>query len=99
MAKGNLFSRLSMSEKRERLMALVDTKLNMKNRKKKEYEEQSKLEKEENTSNEKIKCMKLHAPKYKKMFPNAGQKVKMLDQVNDINAKESCSGSKHKKQR
>lgn len=46
-----------------------------------------------------IQRKKLNAHVYKQLFRNARQKVKALNEVNDVIVKESCSSSKRKKQR
>lgn len=94
MENPNLYSSKAMLEKREKFFASVDMSIKMKKSVK-----QHKLKKVENHANRVTKGKIIDGRLYKKVLQNAGQKVKASKRGDNIAATDSCSGSKHKKQR
>ena len=94
MENPNLYSSKAMLEKREKFFASVDMSLKMKKSVK-----QPKSKKVENHANRVTKGKIIDGRLYKKVLQNAGQKVKASKRGDNIAATNSCSGSKHKKQR
>nr|GEX15990.1 chromodomain-helicase-DNA-binding protein 3-like isoform X4 [Tanacetum cinerariifolium] len=94
MENPNLYSSKALLEKREKLFASVDMSV-----KKKKSLKQLKFKEVEDHANRVTKGKISNGRLYKKVLQNAGQKLKASKRVDDIAAMDSCSGSKHKKQR
>ncbi|KAI7753842.1 hypothetical protein M8C21_031996 [Ambrosia artemisiifolia] len=89
------YSSISMPQKREKLMALIERKKCGKRSVSRDRDKTN----VKNSEKESAKRKKLNAHFYKKFFKTRRRKVKVLNDVNDTVAEESCSGSAHKKQR
>ncbi|KAI3683806.1 hypothetical protein L1987_84321 [Smallanthus sonchifolius] len=88
------YSSISRAMKREKLMALIERRKNGGRRVLKRDDTDS-----ESCVKERMKWKKLNSHFYKKLFQTGARKVKVLNHVNNMVVKESCSGSRRKKQR